>query len=115
MKKAQILILTMIVASMALFSFKKAESGTSYGGSASVRINIVQVLKSNGERTTLSSPTLNATTSCTKFDAAAAKSELQRDLDRQADSKKSAVAWKPGADVVWEYAGEIDYRINTCN
>ena len=115
MKKTQILIISIIVASLALFSFKKAELATRYGGTASVKINIVQVVESSGVRTILSSPTLNASESCTNSNAANAKSRLQRDLESQADSKKSAIAWKPFVKVEWEYDSEISYRITTCD
>ena len=44
MKKVQMLFLSMIVASVALFSFKSSNTVTRYGGTASVKINIVQVI-----------------------------------------------------------------------
>ena len=115
MKKVQMLFVAMIVASVALFSFKASTTATRYGGTASVKINIIQVVESSGVRTTLSSPTLNASESCSNLDAASAKSRLQRDLESQADSKKSGIAWKPFVKVEWEYANEISYRITTCD
>jgi hypothetical protein len=115
MKKVQMLFVAMIVASVALFSFKSSTTATRYGGTASVKINIVKVIERNSERTTVSSPTLNATESCSDSDAAGAKSSLKVDLERQADSKKNAMSFSPGVKYEWEYANEISYRITTCD
>lgn len=106
----------MIVASsVALFSFKSSTIGTRYGGTASVKINIVQVITHSGERKTISSPTLNASASCNNSDAAGAKSSLKLDLENQANSKKNAISFKPGVTNEWEFAEEISYRITTCD
>lgn len=103
------LIVTIIVASVALFSFKSSTTARKYGGSGSVKIDIFgkNILGDKGEKK--STITLNATVSCFEYDAAAVKEKLQKELEYQARNKINALK------ETWEYAGEIDYRINSCD
>jgi hypothetical protein len=109
MKKVQILFITMIVASsVALFSFKSSTNATKYGGSGSVKIDIYKTFL--GKKTEKSNTvTLNATVSCFERDAVAAKQAIQRELETKASQKIKAL------EETWEYAGEIDFRINSCD
>jgi hypothetical protein len=115
MKKLQILFITMTVASISLFSFKSSTIGTRYGGTASVKINIVQVIILNGERKILSSPTINVSETCNNSTAADAKKFLKANIESEANSKKDAISFKPGVTNEWEYAEEIRYSLTTCD
>ena len=107
MKKTQILIISIIVASMALFSFKSFTNDTRYGGTGSVKIDIYKTFL--GKKTEKkNSITLNVTISCTERNASAAKTAIQRELETKASQKIKAL------EEAWEYADEIDYKISTC-
>jgi hypothetical protein len=115
MKKVTFLIITLLVGSVAMFSFKKADVSTRYGGTASVRINLIEVQSNTGERKTLSSPSLNVSTTCMHYDKEGAKSSLLSKLESEANNKLAGIKYKVFYKNEWEYAGEVDYRIISCD
>jgi hypothetical protein len=113
MKKVQILILTLLIGSVALFSFKSSTTATRYGGTGSVKITVYNKVYSSaavgyvrGEKA--SSSTINVTESCSHYDKASATSAIEREISRQANTKTRALQ-------EWDYDGSIDYRITSCD
>lgn len=118
MTKSLILLFAFILSAGALVSFKE-KYATSYGGSASVRINVVEVYSfpnASPKRTILSSPTLNATENCIYSSSSKAKEVLKQALELQAYSKVNNVnRSKAFTTYEYEFDGSIDYRIDSCN
>lgn len=86
MKKTQIFIISLIVASLALFSFKKAELATKYGGTASVTVKVGKQtaptcwdasMKAREGDTRV----IEVSTSCNHSNSTAAKENLKREIE----------------------------------
>jgi hypothetical protein len=107
MKKVTILITMMLVASISLVSFKN-KTGTSYGGSASVKVKVVDADYNCTMRKVLDKVSngdtriIEVTTSCIYSDVAKAKESLKREIEYQTKCYE-------------KLATSIDYDITTCN
>ena len=113
MKKTQILIVALLVGLVALFSFKKAEVDTWYGGAGSAKITVYNQKYSSekagyvrGEKAF--SSTINSNVTCAYRDKSAAMEAIESDIERQAGNKIKLFQ-------EWDYDSSIDYNIKQCD
>lgn len=111
MKKVQILIITLLVGSVALVSFKKTKMSTRYGGTASVTVKVVAVGSGdlgcwsrwvNSDTKAGDTRTIEVETSCSNYSSSDAKSKLLSLI-------------KDETECYERLAGSIDYDIDTCD